>query len=397
MSRNSRRHFFQDLGWTSLGMGVAMLIDFVFFLAVGRLLGPEKFGLFGVFTSLYYILIRAPSDSIEMTVKKLEADTGDAIQQIGLKSVYLGFLVALILLVASPVLTSWLNLRRTAFLAFLVTFPLAYITAVLMSVIQVQERFDVYAAYEVLSSIAKFSVVLLVLAGFGLTAAVLGHAFEIILGFIILYIVLRPSFDFKKFQGRSVLFRSFVYILALNLVFSVDIIFLQLFSTAETVGLYNTVAVIGKGVFFASVAINRSVFPKFARGVNKFLLLKLTLLVLFLQGIAAFSFFHMFGEQFISMTFGQDYVNASEFAAFYMVFISALSACGVLGNYYLARGSEKVKTIALVPIIQIFLMFYLPVSALNVILAGIIASIIVFFLMLIPILKEYLGYRKTGI
>ena len=397
MSRNSRRHFFQDLGWTSLGMGLAMLIDFVFFLAVGRLLGPEKFGLFGVFTSLYYILIRAPSDSIEMTVKKLEADKGDAIQQIGLKSVYLGFLVAFILLVASPMLTSWLNLPRVAFLAFLVTFPLAYLTAVLMSVVQVQERFDLYAVYEVLSSVAKFSVVLLVLAGFGLAAAVLGHAFEIIAGFIILYLVLRPKFDFKKFQGRSVLFRSFVYILALNLVFSIDIIFLQLFSTAETVGLYNTVAVIGKGVFFASVAINRSVFPKFARGVNRFLLLKLTLLVLFLQGIAAFGFFHMFGEQFIGLTFGQEYVNASEFAAFYMVFISALSACGVLGNYYLAIGSEKVKTIALVPIIQIFLMFYLPVSALNVILAGTLASIVVFFLMLIPIIKEYLRIGETTI
>lgn len=388
MSDSFTNRFFKDLSLTSFGMGVAMLIDFIFFILVGRLLGPEKFGLFGVFLSLYYVLVKAPFSSLEMTAKKIEVDTGEAINQLGSKTLKLGIIATGILLVASPVITRLLELPYPAYLVFLLTFPLAYVTSVLMSVVQARERFKLYAVYESLSSVAKFSALIVVLAGFGLSGAVSAHALEIIAGFVILYLVLRPNFSDKAFKARDILFNSFIFIAGINAAFSIDIILLKLFNTAETVGLYNTVAVLGKGLFFASIALNRSVFPKFADGEDNPKLLKMSLAVLVLQGTAAVLFFYMFGEMFIGLTFGEDFIGAAGFAPLYMLFISLVSGCGLLGNYYLSRGRKEAKIVALLPIIQVFLILVLPVTVINVILAGITASVLVFALMLLPLLKE---------
>lgn len=389
MQDNVAERFFRDLGWTSLGMGTALLIDFFLFILLGRILGPEQFGIFGVFLSIYYILVRAPFDSLEMTAKKIQIDTGDAFEQLGRNTFLLGLGVFLALVIFSGPITTYLDLPLKAFLVFSLTFPLAYITAVLMSVIQARQNFKQYAVYESVSSVAKFSVIIPTVF-IGLTAAVSAYAIEIVVGFAIIYIFyFKPGKTGKGFEALDELKRSLIYVLALNAAISVDIILLKFLATAETVGFYNSVAVLGKGLFFGAIAVNRAVFPKFNGGSNKIRLLFLVGLALAIQGIVAYTIFDLFGSQIMSLSFGQEYVEAASFTSLYMVFITLLSGCGALGNYYLSTGRKNLRRIMLLPIIQAGLILtFLNSGPEEVITAGIVASSIVLVLMILPVLRD---------
>lgn len=388
MSRIDLRKYFQDLWTIGLGMGIAMAVDFVFYLLSGRLLGPREFGVFGTVLAIYSVAVRAPFKSLELTSKRIEAEGRDAVSVLGRKSILLGTGVFLVFLLLSPWMSGVLSVPVETLLMFSVVFPFAYFLPVLLGRLHGQQRFREYALYEILGSAAAFTAIFLVLLGWGSTGAVSAPVLEVLAGLAVVYIILRPDIGSGEFRDRRLLSRSVIQVLAVSAAFSIDIVLLKLLKTSSTVGLYNAVAVFGKGIFFSAVALNRSVFPKFVTETDsRRQLLDLSLVLISIGSAAAYLFFHFFGEQVIGLAFGHQYVPAASFAPLYMLFISAVSAVALVGNYYLSFDREKLWLILLMPLMQAIGILLYHETVRQVVEVGLVSALLTLAVLYLPVLK----------
>jgi O-antigen/teichoic acid export membrane protein len=380
--------YFRDLWTVGAGMALAMAIDFVFYFLTGRLLGPEEFGVFGSVMAIFYVTVRSPFKSLEMTSKKIEAEGRDAISVLGRPTLKLGFGTWLLFLLVSPVLASVLTIPLNALLVFSLIFPTAYLLPVLLGRLHGQQRFREYALYEIVSSAIAFSAIGFVLYGLGASGAVAAPVLEVLAGGVLVYIFLRPVLGSERFRDRKLLFRSVVQVFAVSAAFSIDIVLLKFFKTSATVGLYNAVAVFGKGIFFSAVALNRSVFPKFVQEADgRFNLLNISLLLLSAGSVFAYGFFRVFGETLITFTFGQQYAAAASFAPLYMLFISAVSAVALVGNYYLSFDRERLWLILLMPLLQFAGILLFHETVIQVVKVGLVSALVVLAVLYLPVLK----------
>jgi len=380
--------FLKDISWTSFGVAFALGIDYFFYLLAGRLLGPEIFGIFGVFMSFYYITARAPFSAIELTSRKIEVDGDSAFEQLAGKTIILGLTVAIVFLIFSQNITNLLDLPIDAFFVFTALFPLVYLNSVITGIFQGRQNFRVYAIYEIVSSTVKFSAILGIIIGLGVTGAVLAPVVEIWSGFGVLYAYLRPKWSFRHFKYGKTLFRSVIYVIAINFAFSLDILLLKYFKPTEVVGLYNSIAVLGKAVFFSSMALSKTAFSKFKSNRDELEILKISLFILGLEGLGFLLFFSLFGDLFLSFTFGQRFVEAARFAPLYILFITLVGAVGLLGNYFLSTNKSKLWVILVMPITEALLIFFFHNTVLQFIKAGITGALISLILLIILGVKQ---------
>lgn len=385
------KNFLRDFSWTGFGIASALFIEYLFYLIAGRLLGPATFGIFGVIMSFYYITVRSPFSVIELTSRKIETDSFDVFQQLGRKTLLMGFMVFAVFLLSSPLISSVLGIPLKPFMLFCLVFPLSYFTAVGLGSLQGAQKFREYAFFEINSSLTKFlAVFLIAFSGWGLIGAVMAPVLEVFAGFAVIYYFLKPSLESAKFQYKDVLVRSAIIVFAINMAFNIDLILLKFFYPSETVGLYYSISVVGKAIIFGSAAINKTVFPRFNGGKIDSRLLTASMILLASGGALAMLFFKFFGDIFIDLTFGAQFSAASSFAPAYMLFITLVGACGVMGNYYLSTERKNLKLLLLLPAIQIFLIVLFHETVFQVIYSGITASLITLLALLNPLRKSEL-------
>lgn len=365
--RGFLKNYFRDFSWVAAGMGGAMVVDFLFYILVGRLMTPVEFGYFGVITSLYYIFLRSPFSVIETVSRKIQADGDDSLEIIGKTSLYSGFTVFGFFLLLSGSISSLLSVPQSVVIVFSMVFPVGYLLAAIVGKVQGDKNYDIYGRYEFLSSLTAFSALALVYMGYGAEAATTMFIIEIVAGLIILSRSESLSLGRESFQYFDLLKKSFIYVLAVHIGFSLDLIAVQYFFSGEVTGMYNTVAVLGKGLFFGAVAVNRSVFPKFVTDeADRLRNLLLSQLLVLAGGIFAVISMLAFGEQIIALTFGSSYTGAAVFAPHYMVMISAISSVALLSNYCIST-DRPVRAVAMMPIFQILLILFFHGSVLEII------------------------------
>lgn len=378
--------FLRDLGWSGIGIGVALASDFGFYILTGRLLGPKLFGVFGAFMAIFYIAVGPLSHALEMTARKIAAEENTDFSTLIMPALKVGAAFFIIFLAFTPITSRLLSLPMDALITFSLVFPFAYVVAVLVGAIQGQEKFRAYAVYEIFSSGIKFSALGLVILGLGVTGALMAPVMEIIAGLLIALIFIKPSNLSSKFKDYLLLQKSGIFILGVYAAFSIDILFLKIFMSAETVGLYNSIATIGKAVFFGSIAINRAVFPKFVKDPdNGFSLLHLSLLFVALGGTAAAIFFKLLGPEFLTLTFGSEYAAAAGFAPLYMIFITAVSAVSLLGNYHLSFDSHRLEKVLLLPILQTIGILLFHESVFQILYVSIGSAVFTVLLLYLPL------------
>lgn len=370
--------YFKDFSWVAAGMGLAMVVDLVFYIFAGRWMTPTQFGYFGIITSLYYIFLRSPFRSIEITSKKLVAEGEDSMDLMGIQALFLGLTVFFLFLVFSSPLSSILEIPVGLVIVFSFVFPLGYLVAVMVGKLQGEEDYRHYGMYEFISSFTAFFTLLLVFIGFGASGATLMFVVEIIAGFIIIWKLKGFSIVKEEFDQHDVLFRSFVFILGIHAAFSLDMIAVQYFFSSEITGFYNTVSVFGKGLFFGAVAVNRSVFPKFVINENdRWKNLALSQLLVVLGGSFAAVFFWLVGDVFIKYTFGTNYLQATEFAPPYMIMISVISSVALMANYCISVDIKAVALVGFLPLIQVALVSFFHESVLQIIYSTTLASLLI--------------------
>lgn len=388
MTGAGTKFFLKDLGWTGAGIAIALCLDFLFYLGAGRFLGPEVFGYFGVVLSIYYLAVRAPFSVIEITARKIEKDKLSVFAQLGRSTLVAGLSVFLLFLLLSPLIAELLGLPLDALLMFAALFPVAYIVPVAVGSLEGAKRFREYAIYEVVTSFFKMAGLILILAGLGLIGAVSSLIIEIYSAVIILYIFLRPEWEVGSFDYFRTFTRSGIFILSIFAAFNIDILLLKIFMSVKTVGLYTSVAVLGKALFFGAGAVSKVSFPRFgSSGGDRRLLLNSSLFIL-MGGAAMMVFLSFFGRTFIKLAFSSKYVSAASFAPDYMFFMTIIGLCLLLGNFYLSRDSSYVKYIVVLPVLQFLLVMMFHGSVIQIIYAGTIAALITLAVLIYPILSS---------
>lgn len=370
--------YFRDFSWVASGMFAAMIVDFVFYILAGRLMSPIEFGYFGVLTSLYYIFLRSPFRAIEITSKKLQGEGENSLNLMGRKSLYLGTAIFTLFVFLAYPLSIILDIPADSIIVFSLVFPFGYLLAVTVGKVQGKQNYSTYGKYELVSSFLAFTALLLVYLGFGAKGAVTTFIIEIIAGFLYLYRKNSFKLGDETFREYDLLKNSLVFILAIHLSFSVDLIAIQYLFSSEITGFYNTVAVLGKGLFFGAVAVNRSVFPKLVSDkANRIRNLQLSIILVTFGGVFSAIFFRYFGNIFIKYSFGVKYLQAAAYAPHYILMISGISLASLMTSYCLSTDKGYVKTSFLLPVAQFVLIFFFHETVLQIIYSTLLASLLI--------------------
>lgn len=389
MKKNFLKKYFRDFSWVAAGMGLAMIVDFAFYIFAGRLMSPVQYGYFGVLTSLYYIFLRSPFRALEVVSKKIQAEGEESLDILGRSSIILGLIMFVCFIIFSYPLSNLLRIPVASVIVFSMVFPLGYFLSVLVGKIQGEQKYSLYGKYEFLSSLLAFSAIFLVYLGFGAGGAVMMFVIEILVGLMVIYRSESVTLGKKKFSHYKLLQNSFVYIIAVHLAFSLDLIAVQYFFSPDITGFYNVVAVLGKGLFFSAVAVNRSVFPKLVSDKeDRIRNLQLSVILVIIGGVFAAVFFSLFGELFIDLAFGAGYTKAVGYAPHYMFMISAISTVALMASYCLSTDTGYVKLAFVMPMLQLVLLILFHETVLQIIYSTLTASAITGILFTVIILNS---------
>lgn len=340
-------------------MNFANFLNFVFHFAMGRMLGPEDYGVLAVLMSLFYIY-GIPVESIQNLVSRyttklnLKKEYGK-IKYLMIKALKKGFVsglgIFIILIPISFFISSFLSINLwLIILANLFIFS-AFSVPITKGILQGRKKFGLFGGSLVVESLIKicFSI-LLVYFGFRVFGAIVGVLISAFLGIILSIYFNRDLFksktenvEFKEIYSESVPY--FITTIVVLLVFSLDIILAKRFFSAEIAGKYAVLSILGKMIFFATISIGKAMFPLTSEkhdngGDSKKLFKKSMLMILFIC-LGAVLVFSVMPKFIILVLYGSQYVDMAGFLVYSAIAFSFLALSNLMLIYGLSTNKLK--------------------------------------------------------
>ena len=364
----------------SIGMMAANVSNYVFHLLMGRFLGPVDYGNLAVLIALLY-LIMVPTLTIQTALAKYSADfyAQESYSKIHFLLRYVnqrlfvaGVIIFFIFVLVSRWISGFLNIPSVLPVIFLsFSFLTIYTISVNRGVLQGIQDFSQLSANLLLEAIVKLAAgVLLVYLGFSVNGAIIGIVLGVSLAYGASFIPLRSfiiQHDKEAVQLGKIARYSlpvFISLLCLTAYYNVDIIIVKHFFHEYQAGIYAGLAILGKVVLFASLAISQVMFPIVASlhtrdQEHKQYLYYTFALVSVVSG--AFVGLYFVAPRFtIKTLFGAKYLLVAPYLGVFGIAMLLLSLSYVLINYYLAcRKTTFVYFLAfMVPVQAIALWFF---------------------------------------
>jgi len=351
-------------------------LNYLYHVALGRLLGPESYGAFGALLGLFYLLWLF-NQSVQLRLARLSArgiwpPPAHTLRSIA--SVGLGILLSLSIL--SLPLARLLRLDEPLWVLFLalvwlISLPLPAAKGLL----QGRQLMSRLAGLNVLEPAIK----LLAGAGFvslglGLWGAWGGWAIAALLAFFAAIVFLRaeghlelprPAKSLSRGEARDWGGLALLAAFALAVPTNVDVLWVKHALSAHEAGLYTAAAVLGKGFLFIALGVGAVLLAK-AAGVPSLRdarahLMRALAIAGSINGLAALVCL-LAPELIVRLLFGEAYTATSALVRLYGPAMLAFSGVVLLLNYGLAR--------QLKPLI----LGLAAISALEAVLLGLVAS-----------------------
>lgn len=392
------------------GSMVANVINYVYHLIVGRLLGPVNYGVLASLFSILYIVGIVPTSTSVAIVKFVSSgkETNEisavyyAINKLVLKvAIVLGILVFLV----SPLISNFLKIDNP----FLVVFVAPILFFSLMTLVnqatsQGLLKFMGWVVPNIVSSLIKiFLGVFLILLGF----SVFGAMGAVMLGAILAYFMsvsyIRKIKNSKPGNAKYNLKPFLVYSLPVLLqalsftsLFTTDIILVKHFLSPFDAGIYAALSTLGKIIFFASSPISSVMFPvvagRNAKGEKYHKVFWLSFIATLFISLAIVVFYYLFPNLAIGILYGKAYLSAKTSLVRMGLFIFIYTMSVLLVNFSLSLGKTKVIVFPLfAAICQVVFIWIFHNSIIQVIQV----STIVCSLMFVG-LSLNLGYNSLG-
>ena len=332
---------------------------FIFHFFMGRALGPSSYGVLGALMSLLFLLV-VPTVTIQTTLTKFVSEL-NAEKQYGkvkhllismLKTFSIVSVIGLaIYFMLSKSIASFLHIPVTPVLifgGFLVFALLLPISRGVMQGLQWFKNLGVNMSFEGISKV--IIGIVLVMIGLGVNGAALAIFLAFLISFFVTYFPLKKLFHYKteKYNLNPVyayLLPVTSTLLLLTSFYSVDILLVKHFFDSISAGHYAAVSLIGKTVFFATIAVTQVMFPKVSelykqKKPHKKLLTK-SLLLISLIGIPMCIVYFLIPETAVKLFFGSEYLDAANLLWKFSVFMLLFSFTYAVSMYNISINRLK--------------------------------------------------------
>lgn len=341
------------------GSMIVNVINYVYHLVMGRILGPVNYGVLASLFSILYIVGIVPTSTSVAIVKYISSGKNSA----GIAAIYrainnlvlkIAAVISILTLTASPFIANFLHIDNVI-LVVLIS-PILFfslITLVNQAVSQGLLRFMGFVLPNLISSLVKILLgITLVVIGFSVFGAMMG----VLTGGILAYFISIPYIrrinqikNFKKYNLKPFLRYSlpvFLQALAFTSIFTTDVILVKHFLSPFDAGIYASLSTLGKIVFFASSPITSVMFPVIAgrssRGENYIKVFWGALALTFLISAMVVGIYYFFSDFAIRILYGTAYLSAAADLVWMGVFIMVYTLSTLLVNFSLSLGKTGI-------------------------------------------------------
>lgn len=388
-------------------IGLFNLFNYLFHFLMARMLGPADYGIFAVLMSILYIF-SFPSEAIQTVITKytskfnMKKEYGkikDLLYKSMEKGILAAFLIFLLLLPVAFFLSSFLKIKFSLF--FLANFFIFYVFMIplVRGIMQGRKKFALLGINMIIeSSIKVVLAVIFVLIGWKVYGAIggliVGSIFAFIFAFVPIKEVLSSKRESENFSGIYRYSMPFITaIIAITLMYSLDIILAKRFFSPEIAGKYAVLSMLGKMIFFGTSAIGKTMFPLSSEGHEngkdtRKMFVKSIKIALLIIGTALL-FYLLFPKLIISILFGSLYTDV--YSLLFIVGLSfafiSVSNIIVLYNLSMNRMKKSSFTLLFFVLLQVVLLSIFNSTLLEFSLSFLIVNFLMFIYSLFLIKK----------
>lgn len=375
-----------------IGSNFSNFGQFVYHFIIGRMLGKVYYGDLAALISIIGI-IGIVQLSVGLTIVKFisssknKKEISNFAYWFNKWALIVGGIGALLILLSYPLIVNFLHLHQPE--SYYLMTPLFFFMVVVFaerSILQGLLSFNKYVTSLIAEIIVKiiFSV-FFIYFGFRVFGGMLGMTLGILCAFIVTFLSISPIIKAGKSKPPKIspLFKYslpvFAQGAALTSMYSADLLLVKHFFSAETAGIYASLAVLGRIVFFGAYPISQVMFPliakRFSHGepYHKIFYLSAVILVLISLGVTVFYIF--FPEFIIQILFGSQFIEGAPLLWWFGAFMGFLGLSSMITQFYLSIGKVKVVWLFVIAaILQIFLIWFIHPSILTVIQMSILSA-----------------------
>jgi len=393
----------------SMGANIAGWLYHVF---VGRILGTEAYGELAALLALFYIL-NVPSSVIQtvlvkfFSVLKAKNQEGQAKSLIRIATVKIflieifGFIVVFFF---SQAVASFLRIQSSWYVVWLYLIFATFMVGIVNG--SAMQGFQLFTASSVLATVGMTLRLVLgaLFAYFGVGWTLVSNIFSNSIAYGLSFIPLRffahiqekpITINKKEALGFSV--PALITTLGITLLFSQDVLLVKHYFTSFEAGIYASLSVLGKVLFYATGAVSFVLFPVVSernasgKGHSRLVAIGLLIIGMVCVGLTAFYFI---APGIVLVAFGKAFYGAAQYMGMFAIFMSFFSLSSILIQILLALDKVNVWIItSACALLQTLLLVLFHNSISQVIGVNIAVSVGLFTLLL---LYYMYGTAKTS-
>jgi len=315
-----------------VGTTIANLLNYLYHLFTGRLLGPEQYGLLsGLIGSTYFFGVLSGTFSISiinLTSNQKKALIPSTIHFLEKKAIKISFFLWLLLLTLFPLFKKIFHFQEfSIFLIYTLQLLLIFVPTIYLAVLQAKLKFLYFSIIVVVITILKLlSTLIFIKTGFKIQGALAGLIIAG-MGAIILGKIFTGKFWPRKKIPKNNLkldrkFWSYSLLvlftgLFLTSLISTDLILARYYLPAIDSGLYSATTNLGKIIYFTAFSALTVAFPLFVKHKNNPQKLKkvfhLGLLLLAVICFTGTLSYRLFPQLIPVLLYGPQYKNTAPF------------------------------------------------------------------------------------
>jgi O-antigen/teichoic acid export membrane protein len=343
-----------------LGGIAANAFNYIYRVAMGRMLDPAEFGEIIALVSLF-LIFAVPASPLQTVGAKVSAQLASSLQLGGVRAFFfratflLGVAALLVMalgVLLAPFLIEFLHIS-SPFALFWAWGAVAFllISSISRGVLQGLERFSHTAVLVSVEGAVKMgAAVLFVGMGWGVAGAAGGLFVSALSAYILSLIFLRDIFirqnggegTIKDGHLAREIFLAFLVFFFLNVLLNVDVVLVKHYFSPEDAGVYSALATLGRIVFLMGTILAGVFFPLVVRsqasGKNVF---RPFMYVGGISvGIAVFNaiIFALFPQFFLQLFFGEAYLAGVPYVGYYSILMVLMAAVFLSSYFFMALG-----------------------------------------------------------
>lgn len=342
-----------------IGSNLTNVINYVYHLVIGRMLGPANYSELAVVISLIGLIGIIPASINPVVVKFISAAKNDAeiagfINWFSKKIFVAALVITAIVVGSSPLISSFLNIKNPVIILVSgAIFLFLFSTVLNRGVLQGLLRFNQMVVTILVENGTKFLIgVALVYLGFTALGAVAGIAIAAFIAWVLTRIFVSDHYGKNSSSKPNVkavvkfFFPVFFQSVALTSLYSSDLILVKHFFSPHEAGIYAAVSTLGKIIFFAAGPVAAVMFPLISKkqslgqNYNRVFLYSVFLTTSLSLGILLI--YQLFPKLTVGILYGSLYSDAASLLVWFGIFMTLFTLSSLLLNYFLSLGKVRV-------------------------------------------------------